>query len=483
MLNNAFIKFHKLPQDLKRAVTSPRAMQQLDVLEKKYHAPLADLIVRLMVKDLALNNAESFFQSSLNLSPEHAASLNNELRYTVLAPVLLYLESPDRPFEDQRIAPPSSVPPPANVTLPQETIGGVPPVQPPPVLPAMPPPPSASQPLAPAPKPLPPTSRRPKLPQTPYSRVTSGKAAYYVFAEDEAEIAKHRDRLGRLGGDSPTAQLDDHIVAIIKKHELVFDEGLERRFRGLLLSCLRDVRTADELQELLGRSQKIGGMGYEPARAEAIVADASAVVRTLHDRDIAGHLAEPRIAVARPLPPKQSPLPPPPPLPPKPVPPLAPKLSVPPPSPLPPKTGMPPAQPPVAPFRPLIRRPAVMAQENPRVIQDIRRPQKPVGLVEELGMLTLDDFRRLGRDLEECVNKVAEKIQLLVEESYEKRAEGIAAWRKSEVHQLYLAMGRESMAGNKSIEEVMAERKRQGRAYLTAVEFAAIADLNHQLMP
>ena len=140
------------------------------------------------------------------------------------------------------------------------------------------------------------------------------------------------------------------------------------------------------------------------------------------------------------------------------------------------------AKPPLAPPRPPIRRPALVAQMNPRVIQDIRQPQKPVGLVEELGMLSLDDFRRLGRDLEECVTKIIEKVQLLSEESYEKRAEGVAAWRKSEVHQLYLAMGRESMAGNKSIDEIMADRKRQGQGYLTAVEFTAIADLNHQLM-
>lgn len=117
------------------------------------------------------------------------------------------------------------------------------------------------------------------------------------------------------------------------------------------------------------------------------------------------------------------------------------------------------------------------------MIQDVRRPQRPVSLVEELGMLSLDDFRELGGNLQECVAKVIEKVQLLAEDSYEKRAAGIAAWRKSDVHQLYLAMGRESMVGNKSIEEVMSDRRRQQMPYLTAMEFAAIADLNHQLMP
>src|SRR3990167_5440404 len=112
MVNNAFIKFHKLPQELKRAVTTPRAMQQLDTLEKKYHAPLADVIVRLMVKELSLSDAETFFRSSLNMPPERATALSNEMRYTVLSPVLSYLEGPADPQQSQEPipAPPQPAP-------------------------------------------------------------------------------------------------------------------------------------------------------------------------------------------------------------------------------------------------------------------------------------------------------------------------------------------------------------------------------------
>jgi hypothetical protein len=330
--------------------------------------------------------------------------------------------------------------------------------------------------------------QRPKIPPHQFSRVASGKAAYYVFAEDEAEIARHRDRLNQVSGESPTSNLSKKMDDLMNSLNLTFpDEVLAKRFRGLLLSRLRDVRTADEFRELLARSPKVGGIGYDATTAERIVSAAEKISLTLHDRNAAGYLAEPSLASpARPEPTLVAPPSPPPPKPVVEAPPAAhPPASPPSPAPpvphaLQPEPARPAPPPPVAP-RPPMRRAAPPLGR--RVIQDIKVPQRPVSPIEELGLLTLDDLRGMGKTLNDAVAKIVEKVQLLAEDSYEKRAEGIAAWRRSDIHRLYLAMGRESMAGNKSIEEVMTDRRRQNLPYLTAAEFAAIADLNHQLVP
>jgi hypothetical protein len=112
----------------------------------------------------------------------------------------------------------------------------------------------------------------------------------------------------------------------------------------------------------------------------------------------------------------------------------------------------------------------------------VKQPEKPVTPDEELAFITIDDIRQLGRTLEESISKIVEKVDILGEESLLRRSAGVAAWRRSPVHQLYLSIGRESLSSGKSVEEVMSDRKRQEKPYLTANEFAAIADLNRRLI-
>lgn len=122
-----------------------------------------------------------------------------------------------------------------------------------------------------------------------------------------------------------------------------------------------------------------------------------------------------------------------------------------------------------------------MSETNQRLIHDIKRPVRPVSPAEELASLTADDFRQMARTFAEAAGKVLERIHLLAEDSYSKRSEGIAAWRSSDLHKLYLAIGGESMATAQSIDVVIERRKATGQPYLTADEFAVLADLNRQL--
>jgi hypothetical protein len=105
----------------------------------------------------------------------------------------------------------------------------------------------------------------------------------------------------------------------------------------------------------------------------------------------------------------------------------------------------------------------------------------PVLTVEELRQMTLTDYRRLAEDAISCIRKVYEKIQRLGNESFSQKAEGIKAWRDSEVYQLYVAMGQESLLGGKPVAVVIATRQQAGKPVLTGQEFSFVADLNKKL--
>lgn len=104
-----------------------------------------------------------------------------------------------------------------------------------------------------------------------------------------------------------------------------------------------------------------------------------------------------------------------------------------------------------------------------------------MGAIEELESFDLVGFRRLGDTAEERIQKIFDKINLLEEESYTKKAQGITAWRASEVYRLYLKLGTESMVVGQEIANFITEQANKNKDVLTIEEFSAISDLNKQL--
>jgi len=102
------------------------------------------------------------------------------------------------------------------------------------------------------------------------------------------------------------------------------------------------------------------------------------------------------------------------------------------------------------------------------------------GPIDELRILTLEDWRRWG-DSNEAAKNIKDKIDLLGEESLEKKSKAIEAWKQSEIYNLYLEIGKESINKGKSIKEVIEDRKKQNKPTLTQEEFNAILDLSQEL--
>ena len=118
-------------------------------------------------------------------------------------------------------------------------------------------------------------------------------------------------------------------------------------------------------------------------------------------------------------------------------------------------------------------------QEGSRHSQEPTKMQstkKLMGPIEELANISLNDFRKLGASSKEALNKIKNKIELLADESYDKKSKGVQAWRLSPVYQNYLSLGNTSIEQGKPINDVI---KNSGT--LTQAEFDAIGDLSEQL--
>ncbi|MEK7211918.1 MAG: hypothetical protein AAB731_04760 [Patescibacteria group bacterium] len=114
-------------------------------------------------------------------------------------------------------------------------------------------------------------------------------------------------------------------------------------------------------------------------------------------------------------------------------------------------------------------------------VQDIRYSTKLVGPVEEIGALTLTDFRRLGKNPQEIVSKIRGKVEALKLDSIKKWQEGVAAWSGSEVNKLYLSLFGEAIRERKSIKEAASARDKRGEPSLNEEEINGIMELNKSL--
>ena len=130
---------------------------------------------------------------------------------------------------------------------------------------------------------------------------------------------------------------------------------------------------------------------------------------------------------------------------------------------------------------PKVRRAVVI--EPVKVSAPLRasRPAKVMSRIDELAAMTLEEFRQLDPDPRVRSAKILQRINNLAQESLSRKAQGIAAWRASQVYQTYLAMGHHGLEHGRNLGQITAELKEQGQPHLSPEEFEAMTDLNKQL--
>ncbi|MFA6587974.1 MAG: hypothetical protein WCT08_02795 [Patescibacteria group bacterium] len=447
MPDSLLLKFQKLPDLTKSRASDPEAMRVLDQLEKDFSLNLAELVMRVLVKEVAPEKIDE----ALNLQYSVDRTKAKEVAQAMLDRLFFHfhlLELPDVSQDKSK----------------------------------------EGEPLKPQ----------------------SGANPYLVHPDDEKDILTHQKFLQNPPAQTVDTDFEKVVNRIVQMERLQLDEITKRRFEKVIESRLVDVRDKLETRDILVRSEKIGGMGFDDARAERIVAELERVVEEIHRR--------PKPVIEKPKPAIQpKPIPPPPPPPPKVQVDLKPKAENEIPKPV-PKPVMP--KPPeiqstpvsistiekpkkiVAPppwFRPsnipavaqpsqpvqsaVTFKPKPIAPPQPsyqEMVTDVRAPVKVMGPIEVLASLTLEDFRRLGVDPEARTKKIIDEIEALGKDSFGQKAAGIQAWRKSPTFQNYLQIGQMAMEKKEDLTDIIQLLKAQGKPSLGTDEFEAIGALMRQ---
>ncbi len=271
----------------------------------------------------------------------------------------------------------------------------------------------------------------------------------------------------------PAIDLQSQVNQVIDELGLHFkDDQLRKRFYNLALSYLKRIRDVLEVKEMLASPRETGGLGFSPEEVQRV---AGVLRATLTKQDDAlSHATTPVFlpnAFTDPSFDEDD---------------TAEEK----------KTF--PSEPPLTTKKPLPKpivqhvvhtEPLLLAQKGTPVkqsavptarpkVQDVRFTPRLTGPIEEIRAFTIKDFRQIGDTPDVAIQKVKEKIDLLEQDSFAKRIEGIKAWKESEVYQTYLAIAGESLGGRTPIETVIANRTAQGLPVLQEEEIESIIKLN-----
>ena len=113
-------------------------------------------------------------------------------------------------------------------------------------------------------------------------------------------------------------------------------------------------------------------------------------------------------------------------------------------------------------------------------MHDVKAVPKVMGPLEELQFLNVINFRRLGSTPEESTIKIFSKVKLLEKEGYGKMIEAITAWKKSPVNRLYLKIVQRAIATGKTVKETATGLAGNTNS-LSFAEIEAIINLNTRL--
>jgi hypothetical protein len=313
--------------------------------------------------------------------------------------------------------------------------------------------PAVQIPVNPAPFSRPPTPPRniqaPIIPPTP-----TGSANDFDFETLESDDVGKNRRL--QDQDLVSARTQE----VLEKLKIQFtDEQIKSRFTNVLHTYFRGIRGKSEVEYILTLPRAAGGLELPKEKAEIIVSLLThhSEVTNKERRDI---VLKPKERIIPPQTEEKAEIK---------KPEVVPQMT--------------PVAPPKQMIQPQIIRPTDVIHPGPQSrVGDVQIKNKLVGPIEELTYMTVEDFRRIGKNMEEIVSSLLEKVQLLSDESLARKIQGIKAWKQSPVFMLYLGMSMQGILQGKTIEQIIIDKQRNHEECLTLSEFEGISHLNSQLV-
>jgi hypothetical protein len=474
-------KFEKLPVDIQQKASSQEVLLALDDLGARYNVDLTSFFVRVLIKDILYSNLLANIIKEFDLDISQAENLEAELRNRVFSFFKDHLSQGGgekiAPREGlaalkHSIAVAGEAEKPATriaIPLPQNNV-----VAPSPAVVATPQPPIAESVVKPA------VIEQTAVPATPIQSSSveipapsnpSLPPAFSTQPKEDKEIADLKKSLaGESGND---AERYSRLAADILEEIGISlpSEGLNLRFKQIIMTFIRGVRTKIEAREAMMKSIVNGGLGLDSSEADRSLAISRKKLEDENkkqpfkqaapvNKDFVLNKDEINRALGKnptPAPTEEEYN-------------LAEELR---------KGNI--AQP-----ANIANKMAVKIQRRTvalgakKAMDDITAPQL-MGPVEELGYMDLVTFRRLDPDPISRCRKIEEKVELLGKEGIDRQLEGIKAWRLNPVNKTYLFMGQESILKGKTIDDIILELKEKNLNYLTRAEFEAVMDLNNRL--
>lgn len=440
-------KFNKIPADIQQKISSQEVLLAIDDLAGRYGVDLAGFVMRVMVGEILFKNLLANLIKEYDFEPEQAELLEAELRDRVFHRVQDYLlgtAKPDIPTKDEAIKVEHYV------EVAEKDEGKTK------KLPA-----PEEEKLLPAKKP-----------------VVKNQPVGKSFLEEDAKEIEDLKKNIPVPAEDQAARSARVAEDILKESGLNFpSEGLVNRFKQIIVTYIRGIRTKIEVRETMLKPVINGGLNLDGREADRILAIANKKIEIENKKSPLGKVEKgpaefvfKKEEIDEALGKK-------PPAPPEAEYDLAAEL----------KKGN------VAPLPDLsstqgqgevgsqeMAKRTSVAIGGKKKMEDIKTP-KVMSPVDELGYMDLVTFRRLDADPIRRCKKIEEKVGLLGKEGIDRQLAGIKAWRLNPVNKTYLSMGQESIAQGKDLDEIIIDRKNKGLNYLTRIEFEAIMDLNNSL--
>jgi hypothetical protein len=236
-----FEKFNNLPNDVKQKVSSGVILATIEALEEKYGVPLATFVMRVMVGDLYYKNIIANLIVEYDLDVAKASELEKELKEKVFVGVKEYLEGGQ-----------SSRPKPA---------------------PEAPSPFYVKKNVPPAVKPISPVLAKGSLPGPIVRRAVAPVVPVKNFLQDDekdiAAMGKMTSSFKAVVVGKNEAMLEE----IVKEAKISFASAeILKRFKDILSTYLRGIRTKVEVKENLMKDVSSGGIRFAVVDADRILA-------------------------------------------------------------------------------------------------------------------------------------------------------------------------------------------------------------------
>lgn len=452
-------KYKNVPKEVRDKISTPEILASIENLEKKYGVNLATVVMKVMTKDLGVNKIPEYLSDNFKLDERNSGLLSREMEADIFSAVYDYL----------------------GIGVEEKTY----------------------------------------LSEADYENkneeAPAVKGDSFLFSsEDEKEIKELADKINQHEKKTTSEDLDDRLDKIVKNAQINFGSDLlAGRFANILKTYLKGIRGRIEAKQALIKPVKSGGLDFDPESAEQVLKiadgdfsekvnikieppriikvpedyerikslkrigardidyDFSALKKkTIEKLDIAHELAPPppvlRETVKAPVEArgeikkestksidfnevKRKP-----------------------------EFEKTPVQPTISALKPVVKKAESIGAGGKVKIEDVKFKPRIMGPIDELRYMNLINFRRLGEDSLQVIEKIKEKINLL-EGEYSKKVEGIKAWRLSPINRLYLEMGAESINNGQPVDAIISKRRKEGKDYLDEKEFEAIISLNKSL--